>query len=155
MKILTIDPGKTTGYAVTEFFDKKQITALTWGQLDCSTIKSRILSLHVLNILEFDKIIIEDFKLRASKAKEVSINDGNMATARFIGMLELTFVFIDGIYWQQPSQKSMVTDAMLKSFGLWFTPAVENRHAHDALRHAIVFWRTHAFDNEELKRKGI
>ncbi len=152
MKIFTIDPGKTTGYAVTEFFDKKQITALTWGQLDCSTIKSRITSIEFINTLIFDKIIIEDFKLRTSQAKEVSMNDGSMATARFIGMLEYNF---DNIIWQQPSQKSMITDVILKSFGLWFTPAVENRHAHDAFRHAIVFWRTHAFDNEELKRKGI
>lgn len=134
-KLLCIDPGGTTGIAV---FHKGELKMVT--QLDTIDSKTDKVNYHViddfLRSTDFDRIIIEDYRVYQHKLKEHSFS--KIPTLRLIGAIEyyceMGNIPID--YQMAMQAKGFATDAKLKSWGFWQTGM---RHSRDAIRHGI-YW---------------
>lgn len=84
MKILGIDPGKTTGWGLVTFGEDGHHTAIKFG-----TSKDPNL-LDILDlILEADHIVYENFFVRPNQARRGSFDWDPMVTPQVIGALKL------------------------------------------------------------------
>lgn len=84
MRILGIDPGKNTGYAVIEVIDKKiKATGLVGTDRDEKVDNIKDL------IPDVDVVVMEDFLIRPDKARKGYFDYNNMVAPRVIGKIEM------------------------------------------------------------------
>jgi hypothetical protein len=128
--LLSLDPGGTTGVALTEYDDDgfeivwhKQIKNGLQGFLDFHWDQ--------LELLNLDKIVCENFTLREG------VYGADLTPVYIIGALEALYPVTELSY-QAPSMKPLCDDTRLKKMGL-YTPG--SGHAMDAVRHAIIYLR--------------
>ena len=131
-RILGLDPGGTTGYAVIDVYKPFRVELYDAGQFPSTFSElDYLFDRHIPSIT-----VIESFKLYPWKAKEQSWS--SMQTPRFIGAIE--YVLWKHGHWiafQSASQgKSFCTNDKLREWGLYQT---SQRHANDAIRHICQY----------------
>lgn len=132
LKVLAIDPGETTGWAL--FCNT---TMDRHGQLQTSLFPQAPVTLcsHI-EAWKPDVVVIEDY--RVYKWKTDSHAWAALHTPKLIGVVEY-FCYINKIpLTKQSAQvgKGFCTDERLKEWGLY---QVAMRHANDAIRHACQY----------------
>lgn len=132
LKILTLDPGKTTGIAI---FDAK-FPLVSSGPHKLST-KQLGPDVHYKELWDFlseempDVIVCESFMFR-------QLDRINMQAPEYIGLTKTWCALaLRPMYMQSPSQvKSFVPNRRLHDLNLYRT---NMRHANDAIRHLVYF----------------
>jgi hypothetical protein len=132
IRVLALDPGETTGYAIF-----RGVELLEVGQL-----KTTMMPLAAVRISEFltevfpDKLVIEDY--RVYKWKTDSHAWAELHTPRLIGAVEYIAHTRSLPMVKQSAQvgKGFCTDDRLKEWG-FYKPAL--RHGNDATRHACQY----------------
>lgn len=162
--VVWADPGVTTGWAVVRVPVRALLTLgqvgsvrYTWwrtGQFRHGRTSASVTSYVALcraaweRAGEDDVVVIgcEDFSLQM-----LSTDRALLEPVRFLAVLmdrlEVGGVTVET---QMPGERSIITDARLKLWGLW-VPAQD--HGRDALRHALVFLRR--FASQEMLRKRV
>lgn len=133
-RLLALDPGETTGWAV---FRSGQLAS--YGQIVVPTFKdSRIDARDVwalFRTVEPDVVVIEGYRVYASKAKHHTWSA--LYTPKLIGYVEAVCQHDDIPYYiQMASSKMFCTNEKLKRWGYY--PKGEP-HAADAVRHGC-YW---------------
>lgn len=151
-RILCLDPGETTGWAV---FEEHKL--VRWGQ--AATVKSGEIHWPELNFLFIehspDFVVCEDYRIYQHKLARHSFSP--VLTLRIIGGVDLLcnlgwytvesscFSGEPDIYEEHTcpihyqmatTAKTFVTDERLKQWGFW---QESMRHARDAIRHGCYF----------------
>jgi hypothetical protein len=131
MKVLSLDPGGTTGYAISSVGDDNPLYVGLSGQVKNGL--QGFLDFHwdVLEDHQFDFIICENFELREG------IYGADLSPVYIIGALEALYPTTEIIY-QAPYQKPLVDDDRLKKLGL-HEPG--KPHRNDAVRHMVIYLR--------------
>lgn len=135
MKIIGIDPGLTTGFAMydtsTGLFEAKEYErAVLYRRLD------RLVWLGSHNESSRPTIVIESFTINAKTAKKSQQPDA----LRVIGAVD--YLRQTGgilIQFSPTTRKAFATDAKLKKLG-WFSGG--RGHADDAARHVLAYLAT-------------
>lgn len=141
MRLIALDPGKTTGYCVLD----TPMTVAELGEIKGSQpTDQRILSL--IESQRPDEVVVEAFRLYPWKAQELSLSD--LLPIRLIGAIKLCCAAHKVGYAEQPaSNKTFFSEKLLKSVGL-YKPGMP--HAMDALRHALRrAWFHYGYKDEE------
>lgn len=133
MRLLGIDPGKTTGFALIEV--SKDASGLIFNVIEEGSI-SGFGAVNYLTQLTAHKIIIEDFILERRRAHEVAVNDPELLTVRVIGGL-MARIPEHLIEWQRNIDKGMCSDNTLRELNLY----TGDRHTKDAKRHVVIWAR--------------
>ena len=129
-RLLALDPGETTGYAI---FERGLLTE--WGQLPTHTVDESVLLL-VDHISIANHVVVENYQVYAWKLKEHKYS--TLHTPRLIGCIE-TLCRLKGVKpTKQTAQnaKKFVTDEKLKEWGMWIKG---KPHTRDAIRHGIYY----------------
>lgn len=137
-RLLCLDPGKTTGWCL---FENGHLTKA--GHIeDCYDDENvnAIALLTLLQEVEPDYIVYEDYKIYANKLSQHSFNP--VFTIRLIGVVEAFAQMNDiPVHKQMASTaKGFVTDDKLKQWAMWETG---KKHARDAMRHGCYFLLFH------------
>ncbi len=130
--LLSIDPGKTTGYALF-----KNTALYKSGQLDTPDIPSAAEHLSsFLDVYTFNQMVVEDYRIYSWKAKDHTWSD--LLTPRVIGCVETICALHNIPLVKQSPQnaKQFVTDDRLKEWQLYVKGKV---HARDAIRHGCYY----------------
>lgn len=129
-RFLSLDPGGTTGYAITEY-DNSGAHLVKEGQIAGGL--NGFLDFHwdVLEDWTFDFIVCESFTLREG------IFGADLSPVYIIGALEALYPVVPIIY-QEPKIKPLCDDKRLQKLGL-HKPG--KPHRNDAVRHAIIYLR--------------
>lgn len=130
-KILSIDPGGTTGVAIISFSAKtepvisyfEEIPGGLHGFMDWYRGSKKFMS--------WDIVVCENFTLRQN------VKFPDLSPVYIIGALE-SLEWPNEIVYQAPAQKSLCNDARLKLMKM-HKPG--KGHANDAIRHAIIYLR--------------
>lgn len=130
MKIISVDPGKTTGvamYQVENFESRFAVYQFT----------------NIPDVIELlkkelpDVVLVESFKLHKNKATQLSGQENY--SAEVIGAIK---VFCAGelipIRQQAPAVKDTVMQSLLERIGFWL-PTKGMPHARDAARHLAAY----------------
>ena len=130
MKLLSLDPGGTTGYAIVDYTDS-DFKVETSGQ-----IKGGLKGFIEWDSEQYDAdlldlIVCESFALREG------IYGADLSPVYIIGALEALYQDNKKVY-QEPKLKPLCDDARLKRMGL-FEPG--KPHRNDAVRHAVIYLR--------------
>jgi len=131
MKILGIDPGGTTGYALIQVQDD-EITPLKFD-----VTKDKLMLDMVPLLIEADVIVYENFLLRPDKARSGAFDWKSNTTEQVIGSLK-TLAALHGkknLVVQEPSQKPM-------GYGfanMKYVPGKKGTHWQDAYAHAVFY----------------
>lgn len=149
-RLLCLDPGETTGWAL---FEDGKLTR--WGQIP--TVKNEVIHWTTLNALFIDTwqdfVVCEDYRIYQHKLARHSFSP--VLTLRLIGGIDLLcnlgWYNFDGIdefdhsynkstcpihYQMATTAKTFCTDERLKQWGFW---QESMRHARDAIRHGCYF----------------
>lgn len=131
-KILSLDPGGTTGYAIVEATDTG-VSLLEAGQIP-EDLKGFIKWYDTRGRRDWDVVVCESFILRPS------VKFPDLSPVYIIGALEaLEAPWEKEITYQAPSSKPLCNDDTLKRLEFY---QVGKGHANDAIRHAIIYLRT-------------
>jgi hypothetical protein len=141
-RLITFDPGQTTGYSV---WDNAELTEC--GQLATFPVKDCV---QLLNSFIENRqvcgsyhsgigiyVVIEEYRVYQHKTEQHAQQD--MHTSRLIGCLE-TLLVLRGIRYEMVGAglaKTFCTDEKLEAWNLWQRG---QKHARDALRHAVYFY---------------
>jgi len=148
MRILSLDPGHTTGYSVWDFPDdilgKRQLKYtedISVYLLDAGTFPYHYDVARLTHEWSIERVVFEEFRLYGHKAATQVGSD--LATVQVIGILKY-ICKIRGIKWfknMAVNAKKAVTDDTLKRHNVWEykIPASVIRHARDSMRHAIYY----------------
>jgi hypothetical protein len=131
MRVISIDPGKCTGYCYGAFKDGELYYYPFQFYDDVDDLWNRLAQFEPAHI------VIEDFQFRKGRTAGVSL-----FSVELIGVARLYEArhHRTTLYKQQPAQgKGYYTDATLKSLGLYNRDG--NDHARDATRH-LLQWAT-------------
>lgn len=130
-KILSFDPGGTTGFAYLSFSDN-ELTLIEAGQIP-DGLSGFIDWWDSRNPLQDEDltIVCESFTLREG------VRGVNLEPCYIIGALEVLSDYNKVIY-QPPSHKVFCNNDVLKNLGMWIKG---QDHARDAVRHAIAYLR--------------
>lgn len=132
-RILGLDPGLTTGWAIIEYTNDTEPDLIDYGQIPFGHI-GFIKEWHELP--HFDFIVCESFTLREG------IKGVNIEPTYVIGALE-ALLHEQGkeqlIIYQMPSYKTLCDNEALKRLDAYMKG---KQHARDAARHAIVYLKT-------------
>lgn len=138
-KILAIDPGKMTGWAVIEY-SPTSIESLSSAEFTVDEVLASLRNGIDLADPENhpDRIIIEDFRITTGTGK-LGSPDWSL---RLIGAVEyLCYKYSIPMTKQFPSNaKAFSTNNKLKAVGMWHVGGAG--HANDALRHAMLYMVT-------------
>ena len=146
MKILSFDPGGTTGWCLCSFSSDipEAAPALLQVGEHSGDHKNMLkwLNYIFMNYATPDvKVVCEAYRIYPSMARDHINSD--VPTLRLIGAIELLCCqFGLSITLQMASDaKQLTPDSRLKSLGLYQT---SNRHANDSIRHVLLFIRRYA-----------
>lgn len=134
--LLALDPGETTGWAV---FVEGQLDACgQWQTLEPDQMFDEIMVLFGEDYPERppSMIVYEEYRVRGNKFKEHVGSE--VVTIQNIGAIKTAAAQLGVPTWKQtPGQaKGFATDRKLRQWGLYQT---NQRHANDAIRHAVYF----------------
>ena len=131
-RILALDPGETTGYAVFDGIVFIKLGQVNTGHVDTSVIPLRKLFEEV----NPDIVVVEEYRVYAWRAKQHSWS--SLHTPRLIGCIEtLCEIHRKPIAMQGAGiVKQFVTNDKLKDWGFYVKGQA---HARDATRHACYF----------------
>jgi hypothetical protein len=126
MRVVCVDPGHTTGYAVIVGEN-----GTDWNIEDMGIIVG--IKQTIEKILEFrpDIVVCESFRLHTKDAKAVSVQDPELHSAQIIGALK--YAVPEYLVFQTPSEK------VTWEFARQIFPKNGNPHIQDALCHAVKF----------------
>lgn len=130
--LLALDPGETTGYTV---FNGDELVGV--GQLATKDIDKGVIELiKILDKFKPSFVVYEAYRVYKWKTKDHANSD--LHTSQFIGVIRAICAMRSIPYHMQMAQvaKQFCTDDKLKEWGLWIKG---QRHARDAIRHAIYF----------------
>lgn len=130
MKILGVDPGKSTGLAIIEITNKKPRLTEARVSKDTTCFEWKDW------LSEVDHIVVEDFKVRPGKARRGAFDYQQMETPKVISAIETLARLLDKtVILQQPSVKPIGYGfAQLK-----YVPGKQGVHIQDAAAHAMYF----------------
>jgi len=131
MRVLSLDPGGTTGYMIGTVDPNSELNIERSGQIKNSLRGFLDFHWDVLESEDIDLIICEGFELREG------VHGADLSPVYIIGALEALYATIP-IEYQMPYLKPLVDDDRLKKLGL-HEPG--KPHRNDAVRHAVVFLR--------------
>lgn len=143
--ILALDPGETTGFA---HFVGSELKCK--GQIVGSTVYQSFNQIrHMVASVDPDFVVMEDYKVYSWKTKDHAWQ--SLFTPRLIGALECLFEDVARQYVKRMAQeaKGFCTDDKLKAWGLWIEG---QRHARDAVRHAIYHLLFHVVKIQERNK---
>ena len=174
MRVMAIDPGITTGWAVGDapFFNdgnwvfgagevaalevgrrigvgpKETAESVNRGMLYASERLAVDVLAGMVEDYAPDVLVVEDFVVYEHKATSVSTQAGALAPVRIGAMLAYVAAECGcEIEYQMASMgKTTVTNERLKRWGLW---QVGKPHARDAIRHLVTYLRR--FENGEVE----
>lgn len=144
-RLLCLDPGETTGWAV---FERGELTAS--GQ--ARTIEGWEVIHDLFVDIKPTAVIYENYRVYAHKLERHS--NSEVYTLRLVGVIEFICEMLFGIpHYNQMAQqaKGFVSDEKLKSWGFY---KKGHRHARDAMRHGIYFLLFDKVLDEEGTVKG-
>ncbi len=132
-RILCLDPGHTTGWAL---FEKAALRH--WGEIDTTSIPACVShASHLFIAYSPEIVVMEDYRIYKWRQKQHVGSE--MLTTRVIGCLETLAVqnFITDII-KQPAHvaKGFCTAAKLKEWDM-YKPGM--KHCRDAIRHGCYF----------------
>lgn len=130
-KLLSLDPGHTTGWSVFQDGD-----FVEGGQIQSNPDISYKPVVSFINQIAPDEVVMEKYTIYQHKLKQHAGSD--VPTLRLIGALELIFE-IRGVpitYQTAAQAKGFCDDKKLKAWGLWKN---QQKHYHDSLRHALYY----------------
>lgn len=130
MKILGLDPGKTTGYALIIVTNK----IITPG--DFGAEKDGKVEVIGELIKQADIVVCEDFKLRPDKARRGVFDYSTMIAPQVIGKIEL---LCDMTKTTLAKQQPAVKPVAFGFAGLKYTPGKKGTHWQDAFAHAVYY----------------
>jgi len=126
-KILSFDPGGTTGWAVIEY-DEKQSKLIQYGQIAGGYKGFK--EFYLNSGIEADVIVCESFSLRPGMPSV------NLEPCYVIGVLYA--LASQEVVMYPPSYKVFCDNDALKRLGFYI---VGQQHARDAVRHAVAYLR--------------
>lgn len=130
MKILGIDPGKASGYAVVEV-SGKTIKPGEFGAEPNGDV--RVIGELIKTV---DIVVCEDFKLRPDKARRGVFDYSSMIAPQVIGKIELLCEMLGvTLAKQQPSVKPVAYGFA----GLKYVAGKKGTHWQDAYCHAVYY----------------
>lgn len=130
MRLLSLDPGGTTGYALIDY-DDDYFRIIESGQV-AGGLKGFIeWDSSFFEAIGVERIICESFTLREG------IYGADLSPVYIIGALEALYQNEEIIY-QEPKLKPLCDDERLKKMGYHERG---KPHRNDALRHAIIYLR--------------
>lgn len=147
-RLLSLDPGETTGWSVWDSHDNgTHYELFASGQLETWNKQAQISTAPcilpcVLNFprllaqYEPDEVVLESYRVYEWKSESHSWSD--VPTLRIIGSMETELHHKGLPYYFQTAQmaKNFCTDERLVEWGFWKRG---ERHARDAMRHALYF----------------
>ena len=139
-KILGLDPGVTTGFAIIEYQDDSEPKLIDHGQIPNGHLGFID---HWFKFKSYDLIVCESFTLREG-IKGVTIEP-----AYVIGALEALNLDETEIIYQQPSFKTLCDNDALKNLEMYVRG---QQHARDAIRHPIAYLKTKIKHTHTLKK---
>lgn len=128
-RLLALDPGETTGWALFEGH-----TFVDAGQYPVHALKDfALFFIHKAPTV----IVMENYRIYAHRAAQHVGSD--VPTVQYIGAVKLAAEMADiPVHLQMAYQaKGFVTDARLQQLGLY---QEGRRHANDAVRHAVYYF---------------
>jgi hypothetical protein len=145
-RLLSVDPGHTTGYAL---WVRGKLTG--FGQL--STLERPLVLRDLVQRRKPTYVVFEAYQIYSWKLDQHAFSD--VPTLRLIGALELICLERDIPYSSLTAQqsKSFVTDEKLKAWSMFQTST--KRHANDAIRlgaHFLIFGPNDARPLNKLSR---
>jgi hypothetical protein len=131
MKILGLDPGKTTGLALIELDGRRIKPPEAYGECKDETL----LEIEHL-FIEADVIVVEDFKTRPNDARRGAFDWDQMIAPQVIGAAKALA--------KRHSKLFVLQQASLKpvAYGLSnqkYVPGKKGMHRQDALAHAVFY----------------
>lgn len=142
--VLSIDPGKTTGWAVGQYDEKTPYTVMDFGithdGMDGFTTwwrrhTNRLEGWGFFGDYELITVVVEGFAL----------SGGNNFVANLDGVEIIGFLkgVVDYLVIQKRTDKALVHDDILKRNGMWYTGKqvghTDGRDVNDAVIHGIVY----------------
>jgi len=136
-RLLSLDPGQTTGWTVWDCTPGQDDVRIAHGQLTSWGMKegvrnfAALLDQYLPTFAVYESYHIYDWKLESHSFSDVP-------TLRIIGGMETQLIQRDIPFTTQSAQvaKTFVDDERLKKFGYWEKGL---KHSRDAHRHAIYF----------------
>ena len=130
MRVMGVDAGETSGVCMIEVDDKtgEIINFKGWQWKDFEVVED-------IELLRWDEVVVEDFRLRASSSKAMIGN--SFISAQINGAIKYVMKKEDKEpVIQQPAQKEFFTNDLLKKLGFYI---VGEQHSRDAIRHALYY----------------
>jgi len=127
-RILGLDPGGTTGWAIVEYDETTMPLLQEHGQIENGHEGFIEAWPH---LPQHDVIVCESFTLREG------IRGVNIEPAYVIGALEA--LTIDTIFYQTPSYKTLCDNDALKRLNMYVKG---KQHTRDAIRHSVIYLKT-------------
>lgn len=131
VKILSIDPGGTTGVSIISYEENIEPVIQYFEQIPGGLKGFVDWYKGAQEFLRWDVIVCESFTLRQS------VKFPDLSPVYIIGALEALW-WPNDIILQSPSQKHLCDDGRLKIMGM-HKPG--KGHANDAIRHGIIYLR--------------
>lgn len=133
MKLISFDPGGTTGVAIIEYDEVSEPELIEAFQVE-NGLEGFIAWSRDIDWSQFQAIVCESFTLRTG------VKFPDLSPVYIIGALEAVLdTFEAPITYQGPYVKPICDDTLLKKIGLY---TVGRQHANDATRHAIIYLRS-------------
>jgi len=134
-RLITFDPGQTTGYSIWD--DAHLVEA---DQLPTNEVRDSVRWLR--DWIEWKKpvwVVIEEYRIYSWKTESHAWSD--IHTIRLIGCLETLLTLYGARYSMQGAglAKTFANDDKLEAWGYWKRG---QKHARDAIRHALYFYCT-------------
>lgn len=131
-KIISFDPGGTTGAAIISYIDKTEPVLEEAFQIP-DGLEGFIAWWIATDLSGIDEIVCESFTLRTG------VKFPDLSPVYIIGALEAFEAGGRKITYQPPTSKPICSDDLLRKIG-FFTRG--RQHANDATRHAIIYLRS-------------
>lgn len=130
-RILSLDPGGTTGWAIIEYSDTEEPKLLDCGQV-ANGLEGFIDWYSKIDDYELDGVICESFTLR------LGVKFPDLSPVYIIGALNAFEYNRLHIVMQPPTMKPLCSDEVLKRINFY---QVGLPHGNDAIRHGIIYLR--------------
>lgn len=146
-KMLCVDPGEDTGWALFEGSDLIDAgTEKLWpfGESVWSAKFSDPSEIELIGdelaakFIGIERIVAEDFRIYPWEAKKGSLNWDQVRTARLLGALTIT-AKMSGMEFILQGAKIKERAEAAGAEALFMSPLNENRHANDAIRHGVYY----------------
>jgi hypothetical protein len=150
MRIISLDPGGTTGYVVWDSSHEGVLYfAGSWGQLGPDPHHEKLWRL----LLEQDTYMSGNLLIICERFDNRGNDFAKLVSVEYIGVVKLYQQVVQhanvcsgqGVVWQGSDVKTWADNKKLKACGMLLTPMTKWRHANDAMRH-LLYYVCHSSD---------